>query len=85
MAKAVFLLCALTSGLCAGLLWRAYRRSRSRLLLWSSICFAGLALNNALLVVDRIVVPQADLSVVRQVPALVGVAVLLYGLVWDAD
>ncbi len=85
MAKAVFLLCALTSLVCALLLWRAYRRSSSRLLLWSSLCFAGLALNNGLLVVDRIVLPNVDLSVWRQVPAVVGVAVLLFGLVWDAD
>lgn len=85
MAKAVFLLCALTSVLCAALLWRAYRRSRSRLLLWSSLCFGGLALNNGLLVLDRIVLPHVDLSVWRQVPAVAGVAVLLYGLVWDAD
>lgn len=85
MAKAVFLLCALTSLVCAVLLLRAWRRSSSRLLLWSAICFAGLALNNGLLVVDRIVLPQIDLSVWRQVPAVAGVAVLLYGLVWDAD
>lgn len=85
MAKAVFLLCALTSLLCAVLLWRAYRRSGSRLLLWSGLCFAGLAMNNGLLVLDRIVLPHVDLSVWRQVPAVVGVAVLLYGLVWDAD
>lgn len=85
MAKAVFLLCALTSALCALLLWRAYRHSRSRLLLWSALCFVGLALNNGLLVVDRIVLRDVDLSVWRQVPAVVGVAVLLYGLVWDAD
>lgn len=85
MAKAVFLLCALTSLACALLLWRAYRRSGSRLLLWSGLCFIGLALNNGLLVVDRLVLPNVDLSVWRQVPAVAGVAVLLYGLVWDAD
>lgn len=85
MAKAVFLLCALTSALCAILLSRAYLRSRSRLLLWSALCFVGLALNNGLLVVDRIVLSDVDLSVWRQVPAVIGVAVLLYGLVWDAD
>lgn len=85
MAQAVFLLCALTSLLCAVLLLRAYRRSSSRLLLWSALCFAGLALNNGLLVVDRIVLPHVDLSVWRQVPAVAGVAILLFGLVWDAD
>lgn len=85
MAKAVFLLCALTSMVCAVLLIRGYVRSRSRLLLWSGLCFVGLAFNNALLVVDRILLPDLDLSVWRQVPAVVGVALLLYGLVWDAE
>lgn len=85
MAKAVFLLCALTSLACAVLLLRAHRKSRSRLLLWSALCFVGLAMNNGLLVVDRIVLPDVDLSLWRQVPALIGIAVLLYGLVWDAD
>lgn len=85
MAKAVFLLCALTSLACVVLLLRAHRKSRSRLLLWSALCFVGLAMNNGLLVVDRIVLPDVDLSLWRQVPALIGIAVLLYGLVWDAD
>jgi hypothetical protein len=31
------------------LLLRAYRRLRTRLLLWSSLCFVLLALNNAVL------------------------------------
>ena len=86
MAKAVFLLCALTSLLCAVLLARGYGRSGSRLLLWSGLCFVGLAINNGMLVVDRILLPNdVDLSVWRQIPALAGVALLLYGLVWDAD
>lgn len=85
MAKAVFLLCALTSITCALLLYRAFRGSRSRLLLWSALCFTGLAANNAMLVLDRVVLPDVDLSLWRQVPALAGVAMLLYGLVWDAE
>jgi hypothetical protein len=86
MAKAVFLLCALTSLACAVLLLRAYGRSRSRLLLWSGLCFIGLALNNGLLVIDRVVFPDTvDLSLWRQVPALTGICLLLYGLVWDAE
>lgn len=86
MAKAVFLLCALTSLACAALLLRGYSRGRSRLLLWSGLCFVGLALNNGLLVVDRLVLPDlVDLSVWRQVPAVAGIALLLWGLVWDAE
>jgi hypothetical protein len=48
MAETVYILCALTSLACAVLLVRGYRRTPSRLLLLSSFCFVGLALNNAL-------------------------------------
>lgn len=85
MAAIVYLLCAATSILCAVLLVRGYRRSRSRLLLWSSLAFAGLAGNNALLVVDRLVVPTVDLATFRLVPAVVGMACLVYGLVWEGE
>ena len=85
MAQAVYLLCALTSSACAALLVRGYRRSRSRLLLWSSLCFVGLAANNALLVVDRLIVKDVDLSTWRLVPAVIGVAVLVFGLVWEGE
>jgi hypothetical protein len=85
MAEAVYLLCAATSSLCAVLLLRAYARTGTRLLLWSGLCFTGLALNNAVLVVDLILVPDIDLSTWRLVPAVVGVALLLYGLIWEAE
>ncbi len=84
-ADAVYLLCALTSLACAVLLLRGYRRSRARLLLWSGLCFVGLFLNNVLLFVDMRVVPEVDLAVIRLVPAVAGVALLLYGLVWETD
>jgi len=84
MALVVYLLCALTSAACAVLLWRGYRRSRARLLLWSSLCFWGFCLNNVLLIVD-VRTPHVDLSLWRSVPAAAGLALLLYGLVWDAD
>jgi hypothetical protein len=85
MAEAVYLLCAATSSLCAVLLLRAYTRTGTRLLLWSGLCFTGLALNNTLLVVDLIVVPDIDLSTWRLVPAVIGVALLLYGLIWESE
>jgi hypothetical protein len=80
---AIFVLCALTSLACAVLLLRGYLRTRVRLLLWSGICFVGLFLNNALLVIDVRVVPDVDLSVWRSLPALAGVALLVYALVWE--
>lgn len=84
MVETVYLLCAATSAACALLLLRAHRRTATPLLLWSGLCFVGLALNNVLLVVDAIVVPDVDLSTLRLVPAVVGVAFLLYGLVWES-
>ena len=85
VALAVHVLCALTSAACALLLLRGYRRVRQRLLLWSGLCFVGFALNNVLLVIDVHVAPETDLSLVRTLPALAGVALLLYGFIWDAD
>ena len=84
MATAVYLLCMLTSALCAALLLREYRRSRARLLLWSSLSFAGWAGNNALVFMDLVVVPGYDLSVLRAAVALLSISLLLYGLIWDA-
>ncbi|HEX8252143.1 MAG TPA: DUF5985 family protein [Thermoanaerobaculia bacterium] len=83
MATAIYVLCALTSMTCAALLLRGYSQSRVRLLLWSGLCFAGLALNNILLVVDLRMLPTVNLEVWRTVPALAGIAVLIYGLVWE--
>jgi hypothetical protein len=84
MAEIVFLLCAATCIACAAMLARAYMKSRSRLLLWSSICFLGFAANNVLLLLDLWVVPAIDLSLWRSAAALAGVSVLVFGLVWDA-
>ena len=84
MAEAVYLLCALTSILCAVLLARSYRRQKSRLLMWSTLCFAGLAINNILLFVDLVLTAQdVDLSYLRSGTALVSVMLLLIGLVWE--
>jgi hypothetical protein len=83
-ANVVYILCAATSSLCAGLLFRGYRRSGARLLFWSALCFIGLALNNVMLIVDLRVVPGADLSTWRMVPAVAGAALLLYGLIWES-
>jgi hypothetical protein len=84
MAALIYLLCAATALICTGLLIRAYLRSRYRLLLWSGICFAGLTLNNLLLILDKMVV-DTDLSLWRVSVALAAMSILLYGLVWDAE
>ncbi|ABS24304.1 DUF5985 family protein [Anaeromyxobacter sp. Fw109-5] len=84
MAEAVYLLCALTSIACAALLVRSYLATRVRLTLWSALCFVGLALNNVMLYVDHIVVPGADLWLLRTAPAVLGIGVLVAGLVWES-
>lgn len=83
MIQLVYVLCALTSIACAILLLRGFFRTRVRLLLWSGLCFVGLALNNALLVLDENAL-LTDLSNLRTLPALAGVALLVYGLIWDS-
>lgn len=84
MAELVYVLCAATSIACAVLLLRGYRRSRMRLLFWSGLCFAGLALNNVILFVDLVIIPSVDLSLVRSGTALIAMLVLLFGLVWES-
>jgi hypothetical protein len=80
---AVYLLCAATALACGVLLVRGYVRRRTRLLLWCALCFFTLFVENSILFVDRVVVPDVDLLLVRRSLALVGVSVLLFGLVWD--
>ena len=85
MAAVIYSLCALTSLACAVLLLRGYRQSGARLLLWSGLFFVGLFLNNVLLIVDLRVVPEVNLAVIRLIPALIGVALLLYGMIRESD
>jgi hypothetical protein len=84
MAEAVYLLCALTSIFCAVLLWRSYCRTHTNLLLYSCLCFTGLAVNNILLFVDLAMVPAVDLSLIRGTVALVGMMALIFGLIWES-
>jgi hypothetical protein len=83
MAEIVYALCALTSLVCAVLLLRSYFGGGARLLLWSGLCFVGLAINNIFLFLDLAVVTDVDLRAFRDVSAFAGVSILVYGLVWD--
>lgn len=86
IANAVYGLCAITCLVCVALLARGYLRSKARLLLWSTLCFAALTVNNVLLVVDRVLLPdEVDLYRLRLVTALAALGLLVYGLVWDVD
>lgn len=81
----VYILCFLTSGACAWLLGRSYLKTRTRLLLWSSLCFLLLAGNNLLLVLDLLVLPDVSLGVGRLLVSLAAVSVLLFGFIWDLE
>jgi hypothetical protein len=85
MATLFYALCTVTAALCAWLLLRGYCRSRYKLLLWGGLCFAGLTVNNALVVADKLVFPEVNLYTLRLVVALLAMLVLLYGIIWDKE
>jgi hypothetical protein len=82
---AVYLLCALTSIVCAVLLLRSSRQSRTKLLLWTGWGFACLALGNVMLFVDLVLTPNNDLLLVRNTITLSAIAMMLYGLIWETE
>ena len=82
MPEVVYSLCFLMSLVCAFLLVRSYRAQRSSLLMWSSLCFVGLAISNLVLVIDLVIAGvTVDLSMVRQGAAVAALALLVVGLV----
>jgi hypothetical protein len=85
MASLTYFLCALTCLAAFGLLLRSWFATGYRLLFWSALCFAALSVNNILLVVDKLVLPQIDLSTPRLLAALTGVLLLLFGLIWEEE
>ena len=81
----VYILCFLTSSACALLLARSYRRTGARLLLWSALCFVLLAANNFVVILDLLVLPNADFRLTRLLLALSAVGILLFGFIWDLE
>jgi hypothetical protein len=81
----LFLLAALTCLACTVLLYRGWRRTGQRLLLWSTLCFILLSVNNVLLLVDLPVFTEMDLRPYRLAAALAGLGFLLYGFIWEAE
>lgn len=84
MAAIVYLLCLATSLACGVLLLRGHRRTGAALLLWSGLCFLGLAADNALLFLDLVLVARVDLSVPRNLTGLLSYTLLLLGLILEA-
>ncbi|WLI91326.1 DUF5985 family protein [Massilia sp. R2A-15] len=85
MAETIYTLCTLTSLACGWLLLSSYRRTGHRLLFWSGLCFVVMTLNNILLLLDKLVLPDTDLSTVRMGTALVALLLLLYGLIYEKE
>jgi hypothetical protein len=85
MAEAIYLLCAATSLVAAGMLLRHYRRRRTKLLLWSCVGFVGLSINNVLVYLDLVLFTGVDLSLVRTAIGAAAMLMLVYGLIWEAS
>jgi hypothetical protein len=85
MAAAVYILGTLLALACGVLLFRGYLRGRQRLLLWSSLCFFGLAISNLLVFLDLVMFPSRDLYTWRLTTAAIAMMLLLYGLIWEGD
>jgi len=85
IAEAIYLLCALTSLGAVFMLLRYFRRRRTRLLLWSAVAFAGLALNNVLVYLDLSVFPDVDMSVPRSLAGAAAMLVLAYALASERE
>jgi hypothetical protein len=84
MEQTAYILCAVAALACSLLLWRGYSRRRVRLLLWCSLFFLALTLENVILFIDVVLLgPDTDLSLLRHSVALIGVMLLLYGLAWE--
>lgn len=81
----VFLLSAVTCGVCAQLLARMYRRSGARLLLWSSLSFVLWTITNVLVFLDLTVLPNLDLQVLRSATGAAATVLLLFGLIWESE
>jgi hypothetical protein len=81
----VYILTCITTLFCAILLLRGYARVRRRLLLWSGLCFVGLTIANVLKVLDLLVFLHTDLYTYRLAAAAIGMALLLFGLIWESQ
>ena len=83
METLVYTSCAVTSVLCAWLLLRFYQETRYRLLLWSGLCFSGLAASNLILVIDKLMFTEINFGLYRLLIALVALLPLMYGLIFE--
>jgi hypothetical protein len=85
VTNALDILTFLTTALCGILLLRAYQTVRKRLLLWSGLCFAGLAVSNILRIADLRIFLALDLYTYRLGTTAIALALILFGLIWESQ
>ena len=83
MPGVIYIICAITSVASACLLARGAGGPGGRMLFWSAIFFAGMAVNNVLAYVDIAIGPHVDWSLAPNLVALASLGVLLYALIWE--
>jgi hypothetical protein len=81
----VYSLGAIASIICAALLVRAYLRTRTRLILWTAVCFVLLSINATLVFIDIFWPHSGNLLPYRQTVSLSALLVLIYGFLWEAE
>lgn len=81
MPGLVYILCAITSLLSAVLLLRGALKRRVGLLFWSSLCFFAMAINNGLLYINFVVLPDIDLLLATRIATVTGIVLLNVGLI----
>lgn len=84
MSSVTFILCTIISLISAILLMRSAKGPQGRFLFWGAIYFLGAALNNILLYIDAVVVPDVDWALAPNLVGLVSIAILIYALIWEA-
>jgi len=85
MAELSYIFGFLVTLCCGVLLTRAYAAGKKRLLLWSAVCFFGLAVNNLMVFVDLVLLPRVNLYLPRLIVATASMLILLYGLIWEGQ
>jgi hypothetical protein len=85
MAESVYLICAGLSILCTFMLFRGYANTGTKLLLWTAVSFALMALNNIFLFVDLALLPELNLNgpFWRNILGAASGSVMLCGLIWE--
>lgn len=85
LRTAVYILCFATSATVSLLLFRSYLRTRAKLLMWSALCFLFLAANNSVVIIDLLILPDQNYSLLRVALSLTAVSLLLYGCIWGLE